>query len=135
MAAHFKENLVDCRKAIKESRADVCLTNEEFLKVYEYSSTRHFWDDTDGIDPVEDRKFYTDQFVRGFAEIFVACANGARQHSIIADEGLPDGGSKLCEVTFAIQPGYEDTWERVILCIIPLDRMRAYYTDEEREIY
>jgi len=127
LAAHFKENPQVVREGITYMAEDFLLHNEEFLNMYASNSMEEFAGITEGIDPRTDRSIYTDDFVGSFEQMFLAFARGETRCSCFTDEATVDKDKAFrpfrAEVCWNIVRGYEDTWERVVVSVIPVDRL------------
>ncbi len=123
--AYFEEHPEAIREGIGHMSEDVFLHNQEFLGIYQSNSTEEFLNDTAGVDPMTDKTVYSDDFCRGFGELFTALAGGATRFSTHTTETTVDNTTRFrAEVTWSIVSGYEDTWERLVVSVIPFDRMR-----------
>ncbi len=123
--AYFGEHPEAIREGIGHMSEDVFLHNKEFLSIYQSNSTEEFLNDTAGVDPMTDKTVYTDDFCGSFGELFTALANGATRFSTYTTETIVDNTTRFqAEVTWSIVSGYEDTWERVVVSVIPFDRIR-----------
>jgi len=127
LAAYFKENPVAVREGITHMSDTFLLYNFEFLNMYESNSMDEFKEITHNIDPITDRSIYTDDFVGSFEQMFLAFARGETRVSCFTNEGTVDKDRKFrpfrAEVCWQIVRGYEDTWERVVVSVIPVDRL------------
>jgi len=127
LAAYFKENPVAVREGIRYMSDTFLLYNFEFLNMYDSNSMEEFKGITEGIDPVTDRSIYTDDFVGSFEQMFLAFARGDTRISCFTDEATVDKENEFrpfrAEVCWQIVKGYEDTWERVVVSVIPVDRL------------
>ena len=127
LAAHFKEHPEVVREGITYMSEEFLLYNEEFLNMYESNSMEEFRGITHGIDPRTDRSIYTDDFVGSFEQMFLAFARGETRCACFTDEATVDKEKNFrpfrAEVCWSIVRGYEDTWERVVVSVIPVDRL------------
>ena len=127
LEAYFKENPQVVREGITYMAEEFLLHNEEFLNMYESNSMEEFKEITYRIDPRTDRSIYTDDFVGSFEQMFLAFARGETRCSCFTDEATVDKDRNYrpfrAEVCWNIVRGYEDTWERVIVSVIPVDRL------------
>jgi len=123
--AYFEEHPKAIREGIGHMSEEVFWHNKEFLTIYQSNSTEEFLNDTAGVDPMTDKTVYTDDFCGSFGELFTALASGATRFSTHTTETTVDNTTRFrAEVTWSIVSGYEDTWERVVVSVIPFDRMR-----------
>jgi len=127
LAAYFKEHPEAVREGITYMSEQFLLYNYEFLNMYESNSMEEFIGITDGIDPRTDRSIYTDDFVGSFEQMFLAFARGETRIACFTDEATVDKDKKFrpfrAEVCWQIVRGYEDTWERVVVSVIPVERL------------
>lgn len=124
--AYFRAHPEAVREGIGHMSEDVFLHNKEFLSIYNSNSSTEFLEDTAGVDPMTDNTVYTEDFCRGFRELFVALASGATRYSTQTTETTIDEKPFQAEVTWAIVSGYEDSWARLVVSVIPIDRIRPY---------
>ena len=127
LEAYFEEHPEAVREGITYMSDQFLLYNYEFLNMYESNSMEEFIGITEGIDPRTDRSIYTDDFVGSFKQMFLAFARGETRIACFTDEATVDKDKKFrpfrAEVCWQIVRGYEDTWERVVVSVIPVDRL------------
>jgi hypothetical protein len=127
LEAYFKEHPEVVREGITYMNEEFLLYNYEFLNMYDSNSMEEFRGITHGIDPRTDRSIYTDDFVGSFEQMFLAFARGETRIACFTDEATVDKDREFrpfrAEVCWQIVRGYEDTWERVVVSVIPVDRL------------
>lgn len=65
----------------------------------------------------------TEHSLQALQKCFVALASGATRFSTTTRDNAVDGSTVDAFVTWAIVPTYENTWERIIVSVIPLQLM------------